>query len=38
VYGLVKQHGGTVEITTSVHHGTTVEMVLPRLAPSARAG
>jgi signal transduction histidine kinase len=38
VYGLVKQHGGTVEITTSVNQGTTVEMVLPRLAPSTRAG
>jgi signal transduction histidine kinase len=38
VYGLVKQHGGTVEITTSVHHGTTVEMVLPRIAPYIRDG
>jgi signal transduction histidine kinase len=38
VYGLVKQHGGTVEITTSVNHGTTVEMVLPRIAPSTRDG
>lgn len=35
VYGLVKQHGGTVEITTSVNQGTTVEMVLPRIAPGA---
>jgi signal transduction histidine kinase len=38
VYGLVKQHGGTVEITTSVNQGTTVEMVLPRIAPSTRDG
>jgi len=33
VYGLVKQHGGTVEITTSVNQGTTIEIVLPRIAP-----
>jgi signal transduction histidine kinase len=38
VYGLVKQHGGTVEIMTSVNQGTTVEIVLPRIAPSARDG
>ena len=35
VYGLVKQHGGTVGIKTSVNQGTTVEIVLPRITPCA---
>jgi signal transduction histidine kinase len=38
VYGLATQHGGTVEITSRLQHGTTVEMVLPCLAPAAGDG
>jgi len=33
VYGLVEGHGGALEVTSSVGHGTTVSIALPRCRP-----
>lgn len=35
VYGIVERHGGTVEVTSQVGHGTTVTFTLPTAAAGA---
>jgi CheY-like chemotaxis protein len=38
VYGVVKQHGGHVEVTSQPGHGTTVSIYLPALAAGTTFG
>ena len=38
VFGIVQQHGGTLALTSQVGEGTTVEILLPRLAVALAPG